>query len=100
MKQLHLLAVAAALGLTFAGCSHMRSDTDQSSSSSSGTMRRAESGSNSNTNPETRNSDCVPGDTRQNCPPDSEGSRTNSQSRSSESATDVEAPESGAPVPR
>jgi hypothetical protein len=106
MNHRYWLAVAATASLALTGCSLMRSpdtattDSNQNSSSSSGTMRRAESGSNTNPNPATRNSDCLPGDTRQNCPPDSDGTRTDGLSRSSESATDVETPESGAPVPR
>jgi hypothetical protein len=96
MKHRNWLAIAATASLALTGCSLMRSpdaastDSNQSSSSSSGTMRRAESGSNTNPNPATRNSDCLPGDTRQSCPPDSDGS----------SNTDVQTPESGAPVPR
>jgi hypothetical protein len=102
VKHTHLLAIAAALGIALTGCAGTQSssDTDASSSSSSGTMRRAESGSNTSPNPDTRNSDCIPGDTRQNCPPDSDGSQSDSLSRSSESATDVETPDSGAPTPR
>lgn len=69
MKHRHWLVIATATGLALTGCASMQgSDTDQNSGSSSGTMRRAESGSNTNPNPATRNSDCVPGDTRQNCP--------------------------------
>jgi hypothetical protein len=106
MKTQHWLAVAAVAGLALTGCSNLRSadsaapDTEQSSSSSSGTMRRAESGSNTSPNPATRNSDCLPGDTRQNCPPDNAGSRTNSQSSTPDAAPEVETPESSEPVPR
>jgi hypothetical protein len=97
MKRHQLIVVAAAVGIALTGCAstHSSDETADGSSTSSGTMRRADS-----TNPDARNAECVPGDDRQNCPPDSEGAQTRSQSRSSESATDVETPQSGAPVPR
>ena len=62
-------AIAAATGMALTGCAgmHSRSDSDQADSSSSGTMRRAESGSNTSSNSSTRNSDCLPSDTRQHC---------------------------------
>ena len=102
MKPHLLLSIAATAAIALSGCSMMgHSDTDQASSSSSGTMRRAESGSNTTPNSTTRDSDCVPADTRENCPPNSTGSQSGSLDRSSESSTDVDTSQSGgAPVPR
>jgi hypothetical protein len=78
MKHQHWLALAATAAIALTGCASMTGseDTDQSSSSSSGTMRRAESGSNTTPNPETRTTDCLPGDARTNCPPQTESPGT------------------------
>jgi hypothetical protein len=98
MRHQTWLALIATAGMALTGCANMHwgSDSDQADSSSSGTMRRAESGSNTSTNSTTRNSDCLPGDTRQHCAPaTTEGSRT------TEPATDATTtPESSAPPPR
>ena len=97
MKHRYWLAVAAATAIALTGCSNMRSsdsgsrDTDQSSSSSSGTMRRAESGSSTTPNPATRNTDCLPGDARTNCPP---------QTDEPPATTPSPVPESGDASPR
>ena len=94
MKHRYWLAIAATTSLALTGCSLMRTpdnaatDSNQNSSSSSGTMRRAESGSNTNPNPATRNSDCLPGDTRERCAPDSDRAQT-----------EAETPESSVPPP-
>jgi hypothetical protein len=95
MKHQHWLAIAAATAIALTGCMHKSEgsrDTDQSSSSSSGTMRRAESGSNTTPNPDTRNTDCLPGDARTNCPPET--------GQPSTTPSPVPEPESGATAPR
>jgi hypothetical protein len=94
MKHRYWLALVAGMAITITGCSSMSGsrDTDQSSSSSSGTMRRAESGSNTTPNPTTRNSDCLPGDARTNCPPETNDEPT--------TTTPSPVPESGGDAPR
>ena len=98
MKNGTWLTMIAVAGVALAGCSNMHSH--QANSGNTGTMRRADSGPNSSADPAATPSACQPGDTRESCPPNSNGSRTNSTDRSSESSTDVETPKSGAPIPR
>ncbi len=94
MKHQYWLALAAATAFALTGCQSMDSgsrDTDESSSSSSGTMRRAESGSSTTPNTDTRNTNCLPGDARTNCPPQTDQEPT---------TTPSPVPESGEPSPR